>query len=152
MLELKTTKGDIVREFLGKHWRKITVAAICLPVVGYLVLGLAIGHGVRGAVSNAQTQFPGDPVSALITVATDEQADISERNQAIWALGQLGSTEALPALQAMVTEKPCDHDKLICQKEVASAIEACSGATNIGWVIWRHGDLAVASNNDRLSP
>jgi len=131
--------------FLSKHWRKITVAAVCLPIVGYLGLCLIIGLGVNGAVSDARAQFPGDPVSALISVATDEQANISERNRAIWALGQLGSAEALPVLQDMVTDEPCDHGRLICQKEVASAITGCSGGLNVGAVIWRHGELAVAN-------
>jgi len=138
--------------FLGKHWRKITVAAIGLPIVGFLGLCLVIGLGVNGAVSNAQARFDGDPVSALISVAIDEQASISERNRAIWALGQLGSPEALPVLQGMVTEESCDHDRLICQKEVASAINGCSGSTNVGAVIWRHGELAVASRGGSRSP
>lgn len=135
-----------MRTFLEKHWRKITVAAVCLPIAGYLVLCLMIGLGVSGAVSNAQARFAGDPVAALISVATDEQAAVSERNRAIWALGQIGSPEALPVLEEMVTGEQCDHDRLICQKEVASAIVGCSGGRNMGAVIWRHGELAAASD------
>ena len=141
-----------MRVFHGKHWRKITLAAVSLPIVGFLVLCVAIGFGVRGAVSNAQSRFPGDPVSALIAVATDEQEGISERNRAIWALGQLGSPEALPVLESLATGGSCDHDRLICQKEVSKAIEACSGGTNLGAMIWRHGELAVASDGGSRSP
>lgn len=141
-----------MRAFLGKHWRKVVLAAISLPIIGFFALCLVIGMGVRGAVSHAQSRFPGDPVSALISVATDDEAGSRDRDRAIWALGQLGSSEALPVLQTLVTGEPCDHDRLICQKEVLKAIEACSGSTNIGAVIWRHGDLAVASKGGERSP
>lgn len=133
--------------FLKKHWRKIAVAVVSVPIVGYLVLCLVIGLGVRGAVSDAQSRFPGDPVTALISVATSEEIGISDRNRAIWALGQLGAGEALPNLQAMVSNERCDHESRICQYELEKAIEACSGSTNIGAVIWRHGDLAVATRD-----
>jgi hypothetical protein len=69
---------------------------------------------------------------------------LSERNRSIWALGQLGSPDALPALKSLVTDEPCDHETKICQHEVVKAIEGCSGSYNMGAVIWRHGDLAVA--------
>ena len=85
-------------------------------------------------------------MTALIEVATSDEADISDRNRAIWALGQLGSSRALPALQSLLTGGPCDHDKLICQHEVESALKGCDGSLNIGAVIWRHGDLEVASS------
>ncbi len=133
--------------FLRKHWRKIVLAAIGLPITAYLGLCLIIGLGVHRAVSNAQAHFPGDPVTALESVATSANASLSDRNRAIWALGQLGSPEALPVLQSLVTGEPCDHETKICQHDVESAIAACSGGVNIGAVIWRHGDLAVKDKN-----
>jgi len=133
-----------MKGFLKRHWRKITLAAISLPILGLLALCLIIGAGVRGAVKDAQSGFPGDPVTALISVATSEEASLSERDRAIWALGQLGAPEALPVLQSMATGEQCDHKSKICQYELEKAIEGCSGGTNVGAVIWRHGDLAVA--------
>ena len=141
-----------MKGFLKKHWRKVVLVVVCAPFVGYLALCLIIGLGVRNAVSDAQSSFPRDPVTALISVATNEEAKLSERNRAIWALGQLGSPEALPTLHVLVTGEKCDHDELICQREVETAIEACSGSTNIGAMIWRHGELAEASKGRRNSP
>jgi hypothetical protein len=136
-----------MRVFLKKHWRKFAIALVSLPVVGYLALCLFIGLGVHGAASDAQTQFPGNSVAALISVATSEEAQLSRRNRAIWALGQLGASEALPILQSLVSNELCDHESKICQHELEQAILGCSGGTNIGAVVWRHGDLAVASEN-----
>jgi len=130
--------------FLKKHWLKFVAAFVSLPIVGFLALCIFIGLGVRGAVADAQAHFPGDSVAALISMATSEDAQLSDRNRAIWALGQLGSSEALPALQSLVSNELCDHDSKICQHELEKAIEGCSGSTNIGAIIWRHGELAVA--------
>lgn len=141
-----------MRGFLKKHWRKLGLAAIALPILAFLGLCLVIGMGVRGAVSHAQEGFPGDPVTALISVATSEEIKIADRDRAIWALGQLGSPEALPTLQSMVTDGTCDHESLICQYELEKAIAACSGGPNIGAVIWRHGDLAVADKGGGNAP
>lgn len=131
--------------FLKKHWLKIAAALAALPFAGYLILCLFIGIGVRSAVSDAQGKYPGEPVAALISVATSEESQLSERNRAIWALGQLGAGQALPTLQAMVSGEGCDHETRICQHELEKAIEGCSGGINIGAVVWRHGELAVAS-------
>lgn len=134
--------------FLKRHWPKIALAAVGLPVVGYFVICFSIGFGVRGAVSDAQSRFAGGPVQALISVATSEEASLSDRNRAIWALGQLGSAEALPTLQSLETSELCDHETSICQHEVEKAIETCcSSSPNLGAWVWRHGKLAVNDGN-----
>ena len=133
--------------FWKRHWPKIALAAAGLPVVGYFVLCLSIGSGVRNAVSDAQSLFPGDPVQALISVATSDEAALPDRNRAVWALGQLGSAEALPVLQSLETDQRCDHEASICQHEVEKAIEGCSGNPNIGAWVWRHGELAVSEGD-----
>ena len=132
-----------MRNILKKHWRKIVITAVSTPVVVFLALWLIIGMSVRDAVSNAQASHPGNPVTALIAVVTSEDADLSERNRSIWALGQLGSPDALPTLQSLVVDEKCDHESKICQYELEKAIKACSGSCNLGAVVWRHGDLAV---------
>ena len=55
-----------------------------------------------------------------------------EKNNAIWALGQIGDPKVLPVLQRPYTgkscEKPCRRSKSICQREVRKAIQSCKGA------------------------
>ena len=132
-----------MRVFLKKHWRKIAIAGVSLPIVGYLALCLSIGLGVHQAVSRAQSVFPGDPVSALVSVVTSAEAELSERNRAIWALGQLGAPAALPVLQSLLTGEQCDHNSKLCQHELEKAVKGCSGCRNIGVVIWRHEYLGA---------
>ena len=133
-----------MQRFLRFHWRMIAAGSFALFVVAFVAICLVIGVGVRGAVADARSRHPGDPLSALLAVASDEDLAPAERNRAIWALGQLGRREALPALQALAAPGPCDHANYLCQYEIEKAIAACSGRRNIGAVIWRHGDLAGA--------
>lgn len=133
--------------FVRRHWRKLAIAAVSAPILGFFGLCLIIGLGVHLAVSNAQSNFPGEPVAALVAVVNSDDSKLSERNRAIWALGQLGSPEALPFLQSLVTGEPCDHDSKLCQHELETAIEGCSGSPNVGAFVWRHGNLAVANSD-----
>lgn len=136
-----------MQRFLRIHWRMIAAGSFTMLVVAFVAICLVIGAGVRDTVADARSHHPGDPLSALLAVASDEDLAPVERNRAIWALGQLGRREALPALRALVAPGPCDHAKYLCQYEIEKAIAACSGSRNIGAVIWRHGDLAAAKED-----
>ena len=129
--------------FFAKHWRAMLAALFVLVLVSYVGLGLVIGWEVQSAIAAAQELAPGKPVSALLAVALSDGAPIRSRNRAVWALGQLGAREALPALESLVIDDKCDHETRICQHELRKAIRACSGSPNAGAIIWRHGDLAV---------
>jgi hypothetical protein len=132
-----------MRGFLAAHWRRVLLTAAGILVVGYLALALAIGHQVARMAAHAQALHPGGPVEALITLAVTESAPLAERNRAIWGLGQLGAHEALPALASLVTGQTCDHGRKVCQREVRKAMQLCSGAPNLGALVWRHGELAA---------
>jgi len=133
-----------MKVFLTNNWKKIVLGTMGLAVLAFFGLGLLIGKGVREAVFVAQQRYPSDPVPALLAMAAAEDQALPKRNHSIWALGQIGSPEALPMLRSLVTSADCDHERAVCQKEVKKAVEGCSGGVNIGAFIWRHGDLAVA--------
>lgn len=128
--------------FIGRHWKKLIIVALLLPLAAYVGLSLLIGHGVRTAVSFAQAEEPGGPVEALMQVAATEKYGLKDRNRAIWALGQLGDPAALPVLEGLATGGECNHAAEVCQKEVRKAVEACRGGTNISAPLWRQGELA----------
>jgi hypothetical protein len=137
-----------MKSFLKKHWIKITLAIFAIPVAGYFVICFSIGHGVRSVVSDASALYPGDPVSSLMALATSEDAPLKDRDRAIWALGQLGSARALPALYSLETGETCNHETAPCQHELNKAITACSSRSpNLGAWVWRHGELAVAGGD-----
>lgn len=92
---------------------------------GYL--HVTIQSGVENTSAAARRSFPGsgDDVMALVALVQSEAHPLSERNQAVWSLGQMRDPRALPALEAAFTGKPCDHSRFLCQRELAKAIRLC---------------------------
>jgi hypothetical protein len=132
-----------------RRWKRLRnllfLFAALMGLLAVAVLGTAasIGHSVHGAVTSAQARFGGDPVEALMRVAETDSLALRERNQAIWALGQLGDARALPLLDALYTGEPCDHQHQICQHELRKARRLCSGGVNLSAPLWRHRVVAA---------
>jgi hypothetical protein len=85
-------------------------------------LQIWIEWSVRSFTQAAAKQFPGDEESALIELAACESCSLKERNNAVWALGQMRSARALPVLKQYKTYRKCDHSREICQYELDKAI------------------------------
>ena len=116
-----------------------TGAALTVVVLLGAFVGIAvtIGSGVRDASAAAVAEYGGDRVDALIAVVESPAQSLTERNRAVWALGQLGEARALPVLERHFTGGPCDHTRLICQHELEKAIRLCRGSKNVSAFIWR---------------
>ena len=84
-------------------WRALLLGLV-LVVGGAAATSLVIGRQVRGAVAAAQSWEPGDPVEALLAVATSPDYAVAERNRAVWALGQLGDSRAVALLATLHTD------------------------------------------------
>ena len=121
------------------------IRPLVIPVATILVLyGVGCGmiyRGVRHAVRSAQFTYGGDPVSALIAQLEDETASYEDRNNAIWALGQIGDKRALPVLYRLRTgEKQkitYDSTAYIVQYSVKKAIKQINGFTLTKWMYRR---------------
>ena len=101
-----------------------------------------IGHEAKNLCQQAQWQYGGDCVEALIAQLDDEHQGFRNRNHAIWALGQMGDDRALPVLEKYYTGDIPDReplDETISQYELKKAINLASGGTNITVSIWRWG-------------
>ena len=116
---------------------------LILLVIAYLCISWMIAAGVRSISETALREYPGDRVSALMALVESEQHTMRDRNRAIWALGQLGDSRALPLLERHYTGKPSDERYELSQYELKKAIALCKGATNISAVVWRHGAMAT---------
>jgi len=88
-------------------WRKakrfVIVFSLALLVLTALTLaadGLIIGSSVRRFSRMAQSQFPGNRTEALITLVKCQTCNMRDRNNAVWALGQLDDQAALPVLES----------------------------------------------------
>jgi len=107
------------------------LVALAVLAGGWGFLHVTIQTGVEERSQLAQESFsrPGDDVGALIAYVQSEQHSLRERNQAVWALGQLRDPRAVPLLEAAYTGEPCSHDLFLCQRELGKALKLCRGET-----------------------
>src|SRR4051812_36785394 len=97
-------------------WRKIRTYTVVASVTLFILLlallasdGLIIGSSLRTFSRRAQSRFPGTRVEALITVVKCQSCDSRDRNNAIWALGQLDDQRALPVLESCYAGDHCPN-------------------------------------------
>jgi len=103
-------------------WRTVFVILFAALFTLFCMAELSIGWGVRRSSQIAQRQFPGDRVQALVAMVECESCDMRDRNHAVWALGQLDDSRALPVLEKHHTGKPCDHLRDVCQETLRTAL------------------------------
>jgi len=133
-----------VLNFVQSKWKTIGMLILCTLSLAFVVTSYVIGQQVQDVVSSAKKYGSGDNVTtSLLAVVNNAKAPLSDRNSAIWALGQLGNSQALKTLEALYSGAECNHDQYLCQHELHKAIKLCGGEMNIGALVWRHGALAM---------
>jgi hypothetical protein len=122
-------------------WIKIVAWTLGIFAAGLFVLYLAVSWSIGQAVENwsreAMAKYGGDRVEALIAQVDCQTCSLTERNHAVWALGQLTDKRALPVLRKYYTGEPCDHSRLICQREITKAIRWTEGNSFMLPQVWR---------------
>lgn len=101
-----------------------------------------IGFDVKNQCQIATRTYGGDCVTALSALVSDEHRGFRERNNAIWALGQLGDSRAYPLLKTMYTGNIPDReplDTMISQYELKKAVALTNGGYNMTAIFWRYG-------------
>ena len=116
------------------------VAAAAIFLLFFVIICIWIGRDAKSRCQQAKGEYGGDCVEALIALLNDESKGFRARNSAIWALGQLGDSRALPVLQGYYTgnippKEPLD--KTISQYELKKAINLTSGGFNATAIFWR---------------
>lgn len=100
-----------------------------------------IGYSVKQKCQDASHEYDEpDCVTALSELVADDSRGYRARNSAIWALGQLGDSRALPVLEKYYTGNTPDREPLnesISQYELKKAIKLTSGGTNLTAIFWR---------------
>jgi hypothetical protein len=117
------------------------VVGFGLSVLFLLITSVWIGFSVKEKCVLAQGRYGGDCVGALSDHLEDENNPYGERNDAIWALGQLGDGRALLILEKYYTGVIPDRepwDETISQYELKKAIDLTRGGFNITSYIWRY--------------
>ena len=120
-----------------KVLKRIVIGASVLFVLGVCLLGYVLWDIQSGldewcATAQKTHPHPGDDVAALVEYVQSDTHSLRKRNLAVWALGQARDSRAVPVLQTYLTDGECDHDRVLCQDELAKAIKLCQeGAPNI---------------------
>jgi hypothetical protein len=111
---------------MGRNWGKYVFRVIAILVIVLFavtaIMELLIGSGVKSSIQAAQAHFPGKRVEALMAMVECESCSLEDRNQAVWALGQLDDRRALPVLEKYYTGKPCNHRLEMCQPKLRIAL------------------------------
>lgn len=120
----------------------IIAIGISVFLLFFVITCTWIGYEVKNQCQETISEYGGDCVGALTALLNDENRGFKARNDAIWALGQLGDSRALPVLQSYYTgnippREP--YDQTISQYELKKAINLTGGGINIGAWIWRNG-------------
>ncbi len=126
----------------------IGIVGISLVFLVFVVSCLSIGKSVKAKCQEAKKEYGRDLpvgrqdcVESLLMLLEDEKQDFRKRNSAIWALGQLGDSRALPVLQRFYTGNIPSReslDKTISQYELQKALKLAGGGLNITAGFWRH--------------
>lgn len=122
----------------------LTAVGISVFLLFFVITCVWIGNEISTVCHRAIEDYPTsgkvDCTDSLIKLLRDEKRDFHSRNDAIWALGELGERRALPVLQSFYTGKiPAREplNKTISQYELRKAINLTKGGLNISAFIWR---------------
>lgn len=99
-----------------------------------------IGTVLKDTCRFATLHYKGNCNQALIQLLDDPANSFHQRNEAIWALGQLGHRESLAVLNKYYTGVIPVHESVtqgISQHELDKARQLCNGEPNLSAAIWQ---------------
>lgn len=118
--------------------KKIILAAIIIGVLAFTTGFFSLFYTVRKTCDSAKEKYGGNCQTALVAVLEDEKATPKEKNDAIWALGQMADLESLPALEKIYAGKVPEGreplDEVISQYEIEKAIRWCENGNITSWM------------------
>lgn len=136
------------RDKLKKWFLYWMVLGVGFIVLVFLVTATWIGVDVRERCQTAQSQYEGDCVEALIQVVDGEDINsFRKRNQAIWALGQLGDDRGgrtSEIIEKYYTGEIPDrepYDDGLSQYEMKKALKLLDGGWNVTHFVWHPNKL-----------
>lgn len=118
--------------------KKIILAIMIIGVMIFLGGLLSIYRTVSKTCDLAKEKHGGKCQEALVKVLEDEKASPKEKNDAIWALGQLAEPESLAALEKIYSGKVPEGreplDEVVSQYEIEKAIRWCKNGNMTSWM------------------
>jgi hypothetical protein len=130
-----------VKSYLGILFAShIILVLFGIGLILFNVMNSWIHYEVLHSCEYAKREYSGKCVHALMKMLDDTSQPYALRNSAIWALGQLGESEALPTVQKYYTGNIPPREpiqKTISQYELQKSIRLLSGKPNIFAFFWR---------------
>ncbi len=112
----------------------LVAAALLIFLSGIFVIYLE----VRSTCKAAMEKFGGSCQSALIAVLEDPSVAPKEKNDAIWALGQMADPTSLPALEKIWSGKVPEGreplDEVVSQYEIEKAMRWMKQGNITSWM------------------
>lgn len=116
-------------------WLGLTVPGLLFVI--FVVSSISIGTGVQEIINEARDLHQGNRIESLIHFMESEEIPVSKRNRAVWALGQMGESRALPFLIKHSLSEEEHSDQALSRHELKKAIKLCKGGWNITAWTWR---------------
>lgn len=126
---------------LANQLAYLLVVGASLFVLFFVITCTWIGYSVKSKCIEAKADYNGTCVQSLLSLLQDDTQSFKSRNGAIWALGQLGDSSALPVLKTFYTGNIPDREPIngtISQYELKKAIYLLNGGTNLTTIFWRY--------------
>ncbi len=118
--------------------KKIIIIIIIIGVLAVTSGFFSLFYTVRKTCDSAKEKHGGECRTALVAVLEDEEASPKEKNDAIWALGQMAEPESLPALEKIyagkVTEGREPLNEVVSQYEIDKAIRWVKNGNMTSWI------------------
>ena len=121
------------------YWFLFGIAFI---ILGFLVTSTWIGLTVRENCLWAESKYKSDCVESLIETVADEDNSFKQRNDAIWALGQIGDERAKESLLEYMPKTIPDrepYNEVISGYEIQKAVNLIESGFNPTKFIWKSG-------------
>ena len=128
---------------MRQNWGSLISGTLVILAIFVILLvapaEVQIGSGVRRYSQTAQTYFPGKRVEALIAMVECESCSLQDRNDAVWALGQLDDRRALPVLEKHYIGTKGDYPNNLSQDRLRIALRHLRREDNNRFesVLWR---------------
>ncbi len=125
---------------VGMNLKLIFFVFVTAFIAGWVVLSTWVGYRVHEACIIATKHYSGRCSEALEKIVDEGSFGYRSRNDAIWALGQLGDRRSLRTLEryyAGSVPSRENYDQTLSQYELRKAIDLITAEQNLTALWWR---------------
>lgn len=121
----------------------IMTLVICFIIFGTAVIYTfsVIHNQVENITTIAKVNFKKNAIESLTELISSKNFSFSDKNAAIWALGQYADPEALPFLEKINASTEdhdyCNREQELCKKGIEKAIKWCRKGNVTSWMYKR---------------